>query len=450
MREIPPGLLKRLRLTHKNGDSRMEKKILVLSISSWNSATGMDSWPTLLEGRNPDCVANICLRGETPDSSACNHYFYISENKVIKSIINRSVKTGSKREKTVQSTDINADLTKQKTRYQKMRKHRSFFPLMAREILWKVGKWKSRELYDFITEFSPDVILYSMDGYIHFNRLCRYAKKVSGAKSIGFFVDDNFTYKQSKRLDDRVFRFFQRRALKRLARETDAFWAITDMTKEEADKVFGINCTVLTKPVRSIPVYEEKKATFPIQILYTGNLLIGRDQSLIKVVNALKEIPESAEKFTLDVYTNTMLEEAVKQAISCDICRLHPPIPKEEVLELQKEADILLFLEDIDGPNAKTARLSFSTKITDYLSAGKSIFAVGCMDTAPMQYFVKNRAAIVASSEHEIRERLEEIRRNPDILSEYAKQTCEVGKKNHDKKKILQIVEDTICQVLDK
>lgn len=425
------------------------EKILILSISAWNSEVGMDTWPTLMEGRNADHVANICLRGETPDSNVCNHYFYISENKVITSIFRRGVKTGCRVEKN-RNGENNSDLRKQKDRYQKLKKRRSFFLLMAREILWKLGKWKSRELYDFISDFSPDVILYSMDGYIHFNRLCRYAKKISDAKSIGFFVDDNFTYKQSRKLDDLIFRFFQRRSLKKLVHETDAFWAITDMTKEEADTVFGINCTVLTKPIRNTPVYEEKEVTFPIQILYTGNLLIGRDKSLIKVVNALKEIPDSSQKFALDVYTNTTLETNVEQAISCDFCKIHPPIPKEEVLKLQAKADVLLFLEDIDGPNAKTARLSFSTKITDYLSAGKCVFAVGCTDTAPMQYFIKNQAAMVASSEKAIKECFVMIVQNTDILSEYAKRACEVGIKNHDKKTILQTADSTIRRVLDK
>ena len=428
----------------------MDEKILVLSISAWSSDWGMDTWPLLMEGRNPDHVANICLRGETPDSNACNHYFYISENKVINSIFKRRVKTGCKVEAEIQNVENKSDLDKQKERYQKMKKHRSFFLLMVREILWKVGKWKSRELHDFITDFSPDMILYSMDGYIHFNRLCRYAKRISDAKSIGFFVDDTFTYEQSHKLGNRIFRFFQRWSLKKLARETDAFWAITDMTKEEADKVFGINCTVITKPVRNTATYEEKKVTFPIQILYTGNLLIGRDKSLIKVINALKEIPDSSRKFALDVYTNTVLEASVEQAISCDFCRIHPPISKEEVLNLQTKADVLLFLEDIDGPDAKTARLSFSTKITDYLSAGKCIFAVGCAETAPMQYFIKNQAAMVASSEKAIKECFAAILQDTDILAEYAKQAYEVGIKNHDKKKILQIVDSTIRQVLDK
>ena len=62
----------------------MGTKILVLSIAAWNSNVGMDTWPSLLAGKNPDEVANITLRGEKPDSDVCNNYFHLSENKVIK------------------------------------------------------------------------------------------------------------------------------------------------------------------------------------------------------------------------------------------------------------------------------------------------------------------------------------------------------------------------------
>jgi hypothetical protein len=63
------------------------KKILILSISAWNSKVGADTWPTLVSGLNPNNIASISLREEIPDSLACNNYFAISENRVIKSII---------------------------------------------------------------------------------------------------------------------------------------------------------------------------------------------------------------------------------------------------------------------------------------------------------------------------------------------------------------------------
>ncbi len=425
-----------------------DKKILVLSIPAWNSRVGSDTWSTLVSEFNPDNVANICLRDENPDSLACNNYFVVSENKVIKSIFNRSIKTGRCVERSVSTNNVSEDLIRHNLRYKKLGKKRGFFGLLAREMVWKFGRWKTKELDSFIEEFNPDVIIYAMEGYIHFNRICRYVKNKTNAKSIGFFWDDNFTYKQTNRFGLKLFRMFQRRSLKKLAKHTNAFWAITDMTKKEADAFFNVDCTVVTKPLKKEVIYHDWQVSSPIKVLYTGNLQIGRDKSLLKVVKALKQINKEKTFFQIDIYTKTILKEEIKKQLDCDFCTIHTPVPQSEVLRIQEQADILLFLEDVDGPYANTARLSFSTKITDYLSSGRSIFAVGCMDTAPMQYFLENQAAIIATTESQIEERFRDILSNQVILAEYAKKACECGLEKHKKENILKIVRQAIDNLL--
>ena len=425
----------------------MGNKVLVLSVSSWNSKVGADTWPMLLSHYESKEVACISLRDDHPDSVVASQYFVISENCIIQSIFNRKVVTGHPVGKQHTEQELN-NLAAQNKRYG-AKKHEMLLRIL-REFVWILGKWKSEELNRFIDSFQPDVILYSMDGYIHFNRICLYVKKHTHAKSIGFFWDDNFTYQQSNEVLHRIFRFFQRRSLRRLAANTDAFWAITNMTKREADRYFNIDCTVLTKPIRTLPNFQETVPHKPFQILYTGNLQIGRDASLMKVVNALKEVNKKQNKFEVHVYTKTVLAPAVLEQLTCEFCHIHDAIPQVEVLELQKQADILLFLEDVDGKYAHTARLSFSTKITDYLCAARCILAVGCMDTAPMQYFQEYNAAIIATTEKEIADQLSMLADHPDQLNDYARRACLCAVQNHDKEKVHRIVDETIDRVVKK
>ena len=98
--------------------------------------------------------------------------------------------------------------------------------LLGRELVWMLGKWCTKELDAFLDSFKPDVIVYSMEGYIHLNRIIEYSIKRTGASSVGYFWDDNFTYKQSKKLGYKFYRFFQRCSLRSLAKKTDAFFAI--------------------------------------------------------------------------------------------------------------------------------------------------------------------------------------------------------------------------------
>ncbi|MDD6483949.1 MAG: hypothetical protein PUF72_05170 [Clostridiales bacterium] len=415
-------------------------RILVFTVSSWNSKVGSNTWAALLNGYDPSQVANICIRDEIPDSPVCSRYFGISENKIIKSVFNRKIKTGRETSALSSSASDNTDLEEHNTRYQKMTVKRRYSMLMARELVWKLGRWKTKELNDFLDDFHPDIILHSMEGYIHLNRIIEYAIKRTGARAVGYIWDDNFTYKQYKNLGYKVYRYFQRRSLKRLARKTDEFFAISPFTKSEADKFFGINCHVLTKPLSKIPTVTEYNGALPIRMVYTGNLLIGRDKSLIRLCRALKEVNSDREMICLDVYTKTVLPESVSAKLQSSYCHIHKPIMQSEALKKQNEADVLLFLEDIDGKDAKAARLSFSTKITDYLSAGKCIFAIGNCDTSPMQYFIENKAAIVCDSDEKILRGLNQLTENTSILNEYAKNACEAGKKNHDPQSIRKLL----------
>lgn len=421
-------------------------KILVFTVPSWNSKVGANSWASLLEDYDSDNIASIFIRDEMPDSKVCSLYFNISESKIIKSVLKRKTKTGT--EITPQSDVNSKELQEHNARYEKHGKKRRYSMLLARELIWKLGKWKTKELDDFLDSFKPDIILHSMDGYIHLNRIIEYAIKRTGAKAIGYIWDDNFTYKQHKSLGYKLYRHFQRKSLKRLAKKTNAFFAITEKTKREADEFFGIDSVVLTKPLSSEPSVNYGELTKPIKMLYTGNLYIGRDRTLLRLVNSLKEQENASENFKIEVYTQTRLSEEIKNELSCSFCTINEPISQNEALEKQRKADILLFLEDIDGKDSKVARLSFSTKTTDYLSAGKCIFAIGDIDAAPIEYLKENDAAIVASNDEEIKNAIQLIASNNNILVEYANNSANLGILKHNKKKIIDTFYKTIEDVL--
>ncbi|MBR6572826.1 MAG: hypothetical protein IKK77_03830 [Clostridia bacterium] len=423
------------------------KKILVFTVAAWNSKVGANSWATLLQNYDSSNVANICIRDEFPDSDVCSRYFVISENKVIKSFVNRKIKTGFEINKKIVNKE-QEDLQEHNKRYQNMKKRRRYSMLLARELVWKFGKWKTKELDEFLDDFKPDIILHSMEGYIHLNRIIEYSIKRTGAKAVGYIWDDNFTYKQSTNVGYKIYRFFQRGSLKRLAKKTNAFFAISNMSKKEADNFFGINSTVLTKPLNCEPVVTYDEIDAPIKLLYTGNLYIGRERSLLKLAKAIKKFPKGS--FVMDVYTKTELPYKLLTEIESENCHVHKAIPQKDVFQKQKEADILLFLEDIDGKDAKVARLSFSTKITDYLSTGKCVLAVGNIDTAPMQYFAENDAAIVCENEVSITKSLEKIYDNPEIIKEYAQKAILSAKKNHDPEKIRKVFAEVLMSALKK
>jgi hypothetical protein len=207
--------------------------------------------------------------------------------------------------------------------------------------------------------------------------------------------------------------------------------------KEECDKEFGVDSIILTKPIFNQKQYIPYKVSSPIRILYTGSLVIGRDKTIVTLANAIKEVNKSGQKIILDVYTNTKLTEKQRNSISIPgCCVLHDAIPQTKALELQKEADILLFVEALSDKNL-TARLSFSTKLTDYFSAGKCIWAIGNKDLGPIAYLKDEDAGLVSTSSATLKITLNEIIERPTKIEEYAKKSFNCGKRNHDGSKIL-------------
>ena len=413
------------------------KRVLVCSIPCWNSKSGSDTFSTLMSGYDIDKIANLYIREDVPDSPVCQNYFRISENAVIKSIFNRGLKTGKQIITTNAVVDDNAkNAAVTAERYKKQVAKRNYILLYAREILWKLGRWKTPELDAFLDEFKPDVVFFAMEGYIHFNRINRYILKKTGARGVGYFWDDNFTYKQSKSFGHNIYRFFQRRDLKKTAKLCDSFFAISPKTKKEADKFFGIDSEILTKPINfeNIEFYPTKPS-IPIKMLYTGKLIIGRFDTIKLIGKALDKINKDGIKIELDVYTTTYLTDEQLKDLSKYV-HILGAIPQTEVAGVQAQADVLLFAEAIEGENSKISRLSFSTKITDYFRSGKCILAVGNKDTAPMEYLAEMQAALTASSLEEIITALNALTNNSELIAEYARRAYDCGKTNHDKRAI--------------
>lgn len=401
--------------------------ILVCTVNAWNSKVGDNTFQNLLKDYPKEHLASFFIREETPDSDICSRYFRISEQKIIKSILKRNTKTGESLNIEKDSID-DSKLLKQKNLYRN-KNNFYYLKLFFREIIWKIGKWNTYEFNEFIDGFKPDIVIYEMSRYIHLNNIIMYILKCTGAKGIGCFWDDTFTYKQEKSISYKILRFFQRKNLKKLAKETQVFFSITPKTKKEADSFFDIDSIVLTKPLSNMEDYKSPNCKKPYKMLYTGNLGIGRTETLQLVVDALQK-----KKIFLDIYTNTFISGSMEEKLNTPNSEIHEAVSQDMALELQKEADILLFIESLKEDN-KVARLSFSTKITDYYAAGKCIFAVGNKDLAPVELLKETDSALVAVSKDEI-DKCIDLLEDPNIIEQYALKAFNTGRKNHSYKSI--------------
>lgn len=424
----------------------MGKHILITSIPSWNQRSGANTFSTLFEKFDSDDLANLYIRPEIPDSTVCSRYFNIREWQVVRSVLKRGVVTGSEVERLSISECDNQGLRKDQSKTEYYSKNRKRVFLWLREMAWKLGRWKSKELNEFLDNFRPEVLAFSIEPYPYFNRINEYIiKKCNPQKVIGYLWDDNFTYKQCP---NNVFflieRFFLRKQVRRLVNSCTHVLAINPKMKEECDKEFGVDSIIMTKPlrVRTIPNYQYQGGV--IRLLYTGSLVIGRDRVLKAIAQAVDKINVDCVRMKLDIYTNTAINEEYRGKINnYKGCELHSAIPQSQVFVEQENSDVLIFCESLEKGN-NIARLSFSTKITDYLSSGRCIMAVGPQDNSSIDYFTREDVALVCTQEDEIYDTLKRLVDNDGLLEMYAEKSCHCGFKNHS----AEIMNEKLKQII--
>ena len=408
-------------------------RVLVSTVGAWSDSVGSNTMSELFREYDKDKLACLYIRADISDSASCRRYFHIYEGRVMKSIVRWGMATGE--EYTLgEYSRTSSDLDEEKARYDSYHRKSNWFYLFAREFVWVLGRWKTKELDAFLEDFKPEVVFFSIESYIHFNRINEYIiKKCHPKKVIGYLWDDNFTYKQHPHsIGYKIHRWWLRHGVKRLVNKCNTVYAICPKMKRELDAEFRIDSVLLTKPIYHFCEAKITIPNHPIRILYTGKLIYGRDETVAQIVDAIKEINKDGQKVLLQIYTNTELSPAIRERICVDgCCELKGFVPQSEALKIQKEADVLLYAESLSNTNL-TARLSFSTKMTDYLASGACIWAVGNKDLAPIEYVMEEDAGLVSIDKQTIARALFRIVQMPDLIRKYALNAQQCGRKNHD------------------
>lgn len=133
----------------------------------------------------------------------------------------------------------------------------------------------------------------------------------------------------------------------------------------------------------------KSEVKYPISIIYMGNVGAGRWKELGKVAQAVKAINKNERKCFLRIHTMSPHTDEMEKALNIEnASALLEPVPTADVLKTMHSADILLHVEPTGKKECNFFRLSFSTKIVDYLYNARCIVAVGG-HTAAMSYLKK-------------------------------------------------------------
>lgn len=407
-------------------------KILVVTDVLWRDDNGVgNSYSNIFRAFPDATIANVCCQQGVSKNNVVETCFQISENALIRNLKNKQSPTGRVEEK--QEEKAVAEASGGLIEMAKKSRLQIFFWL--RNFIWKIGKWKSQELRDFIDDFQPDFIFAQLQDKIYLNNLVRYIKKYTDKPLCLYAWDDVYSLKQfSLSPLFWIDRFAQRRSIRKVVKQGEILYTISQEQKTEYAKSLKVRTELLYKGYRFDGEYlpKERKENSPVKILYTGNLYSGRYGTLKRVCKALNHINQTENKAELYIYSSTNLSSKQKARLNAQRgTHFVGKTTESEVQKLQKEADVLLHIEPFSLKGSLLCRLSFSTKLVDYFHNQKCIFAVGHKRCASMGYLKRFEAAKTVEKKKGVEEALESLIESLEERNAWAQKAWECGCNNH-------------------
>ena len=175
--------------------------------------------------------------------------------------------------------------------------------------------------------------------------------------------------------------------------------------------------------------------------MYVGGLHLNRWKSLLKLSKAIEEINEFKKNILLKIYApiqeiNTYADYFNKYSST----QFAGSIKSYEVASALSEADVLLHIESFEENYVKFTKYSLSTKIPQYMAAGKPILAYGPIGIASIEHIKQVNAGKVICENNEknlISDIIEFISDN-ELLFLYASCGFEYAKNNYSKQNNLK------------
>lgn len=402
-------------------------RVLVISKEAWrDEQNGGNVLSNIFASLNAE-FAQIYCTDTLPNNSLCRSYFQITDRMMLDSLLGKG-RAG----KRIDFTEFpHSPITVEGFSGAKGRSLETI--RVARELLWAMGKYDREAIFEFIDDFSPNIVFAPCYGNHYMVSLIKLISKRISVPIVSYISDDFYTNRQL-RLSPVYWinHFILRRHVREAFSLYDLVYTMTDEQKEQCEHDFGANMKILRKSGSFDCGREKRTVHQPVRIIYAGGIYLNRWKTLAHLAEAIKAVNTSDVRFVLDIYTSTVITDEMRKKLEIPgVSSCHAAISLAELKRKYEESDIALHVEGFDLVNRFKVRMSFSTKIVDCLDSGCAVMAICDKRQAGYSYLKKYDAAICIDNPRDIQAALEAIVANPDLLIEYQAKAFDLGRRNH-------------------
>lgn len=429
-------------------------RILLLLSESWNDRAFPNNNMTNWFQDFPDAeIWTISGSGMLPDNTCCEHYFLISENDMLRSMLSEK-KAGRYYRLTTGQLSVPSPETDISNNKKIKRLFAGETARLCRDFVWRFGHYDMAAMEQFICECSPDIVFSQRRGSVKMCRLESIVTSLTNAPIIAYTGDDEYSLHQfSLSPLFWIRRFWVRAWLRRTIPNYKLFYSQSVRQMEEFEETFHVPTKFLVKCGN---FYKEKihcGVNQPLQIVYAGKLYCNRWKTLAMLADVIRQVNQEAGqvKIQLNIYTGDSVTQRQNRHLNDGTHSIiHGSVPGSKLPEIFLDCDIVLHVESFDLKNRLATQDSFSTKVMDCLSSGCAVMAICWEGHAAYQYLKKQDAAITASNMEEIQKQIQRLAIDSSVVCEYAMKAYQCGEKHHQRGMIQKMMREDFNKVINR
>lgn len=359
-------------------------------------------------------IRQLYFNEEYPSGREVDSYFRILDKEMLKTHLNKKLVPGK---------IVTQQKRENKIDEKKLAVKKNNLTRFLREIIWKNKKWKTENLNEWLTEFQPDIVFFVAGDTSFVYDIVIKLKKEYQTNLITYITDDYILPRKTKDLWWWIRRRELLTKMNLVLSQTDLFVTISEKMRIKYLEIFGKDSVVAMNMSESLKMIESKKQSKrQLKLIYAGGLHYERDKVLENLACQIKNINEKTNFLPakLYVFTNQKPSEEFLTNINIENASNYcGSLNSEQLKNELNSADILVHVESFNPKNIESTRLSISTKISEYLSLGKPILAIGPGEIASMEFL--SQLAFCINDYSEIEEKLPKLLSSESVRQEYSK-----------------------------
>lgn len=408
-------------------------KVLIISHNVISPYENMGA--TLMEifkAFNAEELAQLYIHSEVPtDKSVCTNYYRFTDTEALKSIIplhKQGRSFGAEDIKTDSDTSrTDSGLTGEIYQFGRKRTGMIYF---ARNTVWKMSHWFTKELKQWLLDFSPDLIFFASGDYAFTYEITLKISEFLNIPVVVYCCDDFFLFNPNEK--SLIGRYVNKNLLKTAKKLFDRALfgtAICDSMARQYEKIFNKKFHVLYTGA------EQKALNFNPgrdRISYIGNISYDRCVQLADMGKALLRLNRKSEPKMIDVYSGEKNPECLKYMTEENGIRFHGRISRDQVTDVMENSMAVIHTESFNETYMEQIKFSVSTKIAESLMYGPCLIAYGPQGIASMDYLRDNETAFIMNTKDELESGLSRIIDDSQLRESIVAKARKVAAENHD------------------